>query len=99
MINNQEIYQLLKKIPKCKVSTYKEISKVIGIHPRSVGIILNKNKNPEKFPCYKIVKSDGSLGGYALGTKKKIELLRKEGIKINNKKIDLKTYVHKFSIR
>ncbi|UCD04579.1 MAG: MGMT family protein [Candidatus Woesearchaeota archaeon] len=93
----KQVYQLLKKIPKGKVSTYKEISKVTGIHPRAVGVILNKNKDPKTFPCYRIVKSDGSLGGYALGLKKKIELLKKDGIEIKNKKINLKKYLHNFN--
>ena len=94
-MKHEEIYRLLRKIPKGKVSTYKEISRVTGIHPRAVGVILNKNKDPENVPCYKIVKSEGKIGGYALGVKKKIELLEKDGIKIKNNKIDLKTYLFK----
>ena len=59
---------LIKKIPKGKVSTYGAISQVTGIHPRAVGKILNANPDPVGAPCYKIIKSDGkeslTLRGY-----------------------------------
>lgn len=96
--NHQKVYQLLKKIPKGKVSTYGAISRVTGIHPRAVGMILHVNPDPVGAPCYKIVKSDGKLGGYggAGGVRKKAELLKKDGIKIKKGKIDLKKYLHEF---
>lgn len=95
---HRKVYGLTKKIPKGKVSTYKAISVATGIHPRAVGMILHVNPDPVGVPCYKIVKSDGSLGGYggAGGVKKKIELLKKDGIEIRNGKMDLKKYLHEF---
>ena len=69
-----------------------------GIHPRAVGMILHVNPDPVGTPCYKIIKSDGSLGGYGGegGVKRKIELLKRDGIEIRKGKIDLKKYLHEF---
>lgn len=92
----KRIYLNLMKIPKGKVSTYKELSKITEIHPRVIGRILASNENLEEFPCYKIIKSDGKIGGYVLGVEKKRELLEKEGIEIINNKIDLKKYLFRF---
>jgi len=92
----KEMQILLAKIPKSKVSTYKILAKKLKIHPRAVGILLSKNPDKNKYPCYKIVCSNGSLGGYALGIKDKIKKLKEDGIKIKNNKINLKKYLFKF---
>jgi O-6-methylguanine DNA methyltransferase len=96
--NRQKVYRILRKIPKGKVSTYKAVSGATGTHPRAVGMILRDNPDPVGAPCYKIVKSDGSLGGYGGtgGVKRKKELLRKDGIEIRKGKINLKKYLHEF---
>ena len=89
---------LLKKIPRGKVTTYGELAKACNTSPRAVGAIMRSNKRPEIYPCYKVVMADGSLGGYcgSMNNKKKISLLRKNGIVIKNGKIDLKKYLYKF---
>jgi methylated-DNA-[protein]-cysteine S-methyltransferase len=87
-INHQEIYNLLKKIPKGKVTTYGEIANKIGSKAyRLVGQIIGKNPNAPTVPCHRVVKSDGKISGYAFGVDKKIALLKSEGIKIENDKI------------
>jgi methylated-DNA-[protein]-cysteine S-methyltransferase len=88
----KELFNLLRKIPKGKVTTYGELAKALGIHPRKVGILLRKNPFPVKIPCHRVVCSNGSIGGYSLGIKKKIKLLEKEGVEIMNGKIDLKKF-------
>jgi len=77
---------LLKKIPKGKVATYKELARVCGISPRAIGRILAKNPDPINYPCYKVVASDGQLRGYSAsgGLKRKAELLKRDGIKVVN---------------
>jgi deoxyribonuclease V len=96
----KEVYNSVSRIPRGKVSTYKEIAKAVGLpkNSRWVGFLMKNNKDPENVPCYKIVKSDGSLGGYfgsgKKGLKKKIELLEKDGIRLVNGKIDLKNYLY-----
>lgn len=54
---------------------------------RAVGNALNKNPFAPKVPCHRVVSSDGSIGGFASGAMKKIELLKSEGIKVKGGKI------------
>ena len=53
---------------------------------RAVGNVLSKNRNL-KIPCHRVIKSNGKIGGYNLGIKKKIALLMREGVKIENKRV------------
>ena len=85
-----KVLSLVKKIPKGRVTTYKMIGKALGKKGqayRAVGRALHDNKFPIIIPCHRVVKSDGSLGGYSRGIKKKITLLRKEGVFVKNGKI------------
>lgn len=43
-------------------------------------------------PCHRVVCSDGKIGGYAGGTSKKIEKLRKEGVLVKRGRVDLMLY-------
>lgn len=91
-----KVYNLTKKIPRGKVTTYKIIGNKLKTKAyRAVGIALNKNKNKD-VPCHRVVNSNGSVGGFAKGTKNKIKLLKKEGITIKINKIDLKKYLFNF---
>jgi O-6-methylguanine DNA methyltransferase len=76
----EKVLQIVSKIPKGKVITYKEIAKLAGSPNgyRAVGNILNKNYNP-KIPCHRVIRSDGKISGYNRGVTKKISLLAKEG--------------------
>ena len=47
---------------------------------RAVGSANGKNPIPIIVPCHRVVASDGSLGGYSLGLKMKIQLLALEGV-------------------
>jgi len=68
----ENVYKAVKKIPKGKTKTYKEIAVVAGRPKawRAVGNILNKNFNPE-IPCHRVICSDGRVGGYNRGRKEK----------------------------
>ncbi|MFN4133041.1 MAG: MGMT family protein [Candidatus Hadarchaeales archaeon] len=82
------------KIPAGKVATYKELAEAIG-RPRSwraVARVLARNPHPVKIPCHRVVRFDGKVGGYIFGTSRKIELLKSEGIKVVDGKIDLRKY-------
>ena len=83
-IKNEDVYELLQKIPEGKVTTYGDLAKALG-NPsasRIIGRILGQNPNPIHVPCHRVVMSDGKLGGYANGTAKKKGLLEKEGLSI-----------------
>ena len=84
----EKVYEIVKKIPKGKVLTYKEVAKRAGNvkASRAVGNVLNKNYNP-RIPCYRVICSDGKLGGYNRGAKKKKEVLEKEGFNLSKKDI------------
>ena len=75
-----KVYYVVSKIPKGKVMTYKEVACKIGYPSayRAVGRSLNRNRNP-KVPCYRVIRSDGSLGGYNRGDKLKKKILKQEG--------------------
>jgi len=91
-----KVYEICKKVPKGKVTTYKAIAEKMGTKAyRAVGSALNKNPYAPKVPCHRVINTNGSLGGFASGTNKKIKLLRNEGIKIINNKIS-KEFIHYF---
>ena len=81
-----KVYNLVKKIKKGKVTSYKQLAKLTGLHPRAVARILSQNKN-KQVPCHRIVMASGNLGGYNKGIKLKIKKLKSEGIIIKNNKI------------
>lgn len=87
------VYEATKKIPKGRVSTYASIASYIGRPKaaRAVGNTLNKNPFAPQVPCHRVLKSDGSLGGFSFGTKAKIAILDKEGVGIvSNRAPDFK---------
>jgi len=97
---NNSCYELLKLIPKGKVTTYKEMANALNTKAwRAVGSAMAKNKNLFIIPCHRVVRSDGSVGEYALGADKKSELLIKEGVVVINGKVkDIDKFMHKFGI-
>ena len=85
----KETYKLVSQIPKGKVSTYKQVAKALGDSKisRTVGQMLSDNKNLKEIPCYRVIKSDGSVGGYRGGKPEKIRKLEKDGFIIKDEKI------------
>lgn len=75
----ERIYKEVRKIPKGKTKTYKEIAVATGRPQawRAVGNLLNKNFNL-KIPCHRVIRSDGKIGGYNRGVAKKKLLLQRE---------------------
>mgnify|MGYP001251547101 CR=1 FL=1 len=95
----KKIYKKLLQVPPGYVTTYGELAKAINLKngQRVVGQIMKKNPFPVIVPCHRVVKSDGTVGGYAYGTDRKKYMLSKEGIKINNYKIsDFKNNLFRF---
>ena len=81
-----KVWTYLRKIPRGSVKTYSQVAKDIGkpLAVRAVANAIGKNPYAPKIPCHRVIRSDGSLGGYSGkgGVKKKRFLLKKEGIKL-----------------
>ena len=79
-----KVWNYLKKIPKGKVKSYLEVAKSIRKPKafRAVANAVGKNPYPPLIPCHRVIRSDGSLGGYSGkgGIKEKRRLLRKEKV-------------------
>ena len=76
----------MKTIPKGSVKTYKQVAIAIKC-PKSARAVANacaKNPYAPKIPCHRVIRSDGSLGGYSGngGTLKKRQLLKSEKVSI-----------------
>ncbi len=95
-IDKMKVYEYLTRIPKGKVVTYGMIAEYLGDKSlaRAVGNILHQNPDGERYPCYKVVSSRGSLSEqYAFGgIAKQKYLLERDGIKTVNNRVDLKKY-------
>ena len=82
-------YYLVRQIPKGRVSTYGAVAKALGNknYARAVGSYMHRNPDADSMPCFKIVNTDGSLGGFGLGLPDKIRRLRKDGIEVKDDRI------------
>ena len=98
---NQKIYNLLKKVPKGKVTTYKLLAEKMRTKAyRAVGQAMRCNPYAPEVPCHRVVKSDGSIGGFmgkisknSKEVKKKIKMLEMEGVEVKNNKVDLREFL------
>ena len=77
---SRKVYEAVSQIPKGQVRTYKDIAMAIGTPRayRAVGNVLNKNPHIGKVPCHRVIRSDGSIGGFAKGARTKHRLLKEE---------------------
>ena len=76
----QKVHNELLKIPYGKTVTYQYIAKMIN-HPNSARAVANaigKNQLPILIPCHRVIRSDGSMGGYKYGSDMKKWLLKHE---------------------
>ncbi len=73
------VYEIVRKIPKGKTLSYKQVAAYAG-RPnayRAVGTILGKNTD-KSIPCHRVIKSDGTVGGYNGLRGNKEQLLKNE---------------------
>ena len=78
-----KVLKLTKKIPKGKVTTYKEIAKALNTKAyRAVGTALRKNPYAPKVPCHRVINSNGTIGSYKgkKNSKEKTLLLKKQQV-------------------
>jgi methylated-DNA-[protein]-cysteine S-methyltransferase len=88
----KKVYALTKKVPRGKVTSYSAIAKKLGSSPRAVGQALRVNPFAPVVPCHRVVKADGTIGGFSGETcgkpiKRKVAMLRNEGVVIENGRI------------
>jgi methylated-DNA-[protein]-cysteine S-methyltransferase len=92
---SDKVHAICKRIPKGKVSTYREIGNALGGYGqvyRAVGVALKNNPYAPRVPCHRVVCSDGRIGGYK-GAKSgrkialKVSLLKREGIIVRKGKV------------
>ena len=89
-------YDLVRQIPEGKVSSYGSVAEALGdkVSSRAVGRMMNQNPDADDMPCYKIVHSDGRLGGFGLGINDKIRRLNQDNISIRDGRIiDFERYL------
>jgi methylated-DNA-[protein]-cysteine S-methyltransferase len=60
-----KIWKELKKIPYGKTKSYGEIAKIVKTSPRYVGNVCGQNKHILIVPCHRVIRTDGSLGGFS----------------------------------
>ncbi|HWQ17714.1 MAG TPA: MGMT family protein [Sulfolobales archaeon] len=88
-VRKEILYTLLMLIPPGLVTTYGSLARLAGLSPRVVGRLLAENENVVIIPCHRVVRSDGSLGGYSSGGEKvKKRLLEIEGVRFNGERVD-----------
>ena len=76
----QAVYRAVSQIPKGRTRSYQWVARRIG-RPRAVravGNALHGNPFAPLVPCHRVVRSDGSLGGFAQGLEAKRRLLASE---------------------
>jgi AraC family transcriptional regulator of adaptative response/methylated-DNA-[protein]-cysteine methyltransferase len=77
----ESVWRELRKIPAGETRSYAEIAAAIG-HPKAVRAVGSANGDNHVcvlIPCHRVIRSDGSLGGYGGGIERKIKLLEAEG--------------------
>ncbi len=78
----RRVWEALRRIPQGETRTYTEVATAIG-QPTATRAVANacaRNPVPVVVPCHRVVRADGSLGGYALGVERKRDLLEREGV-------------------
>ena len=83
----RRVYAIVKKVPEGKTTSYKAIADKLKTSPRAVGQALKVNPFSPVVPCHRVIHADGRIGGFSgsnpKNIKKKIEMLRKEGVFIS----------------
>src|SRR4029079_4116470 len=87
----ESVWRELRKIPPGETRSYAEIAAAIG-HPkavRAVGTANGDNHICVLIPCHRVIRSDGSLGGYGGGLDRKKKLLAAEGHPVGEPELPL----------
>lgn len=78
----ERCYSFLRKVPSGKLTTYKALATAMGTKAyRAVGTAMNKNPYAPEVPCHRVVNSNGKVGGYAKGTKRRLKFSGRKGFR------------------
>lgn len=78
------VYVAVAGVPKGKITSYRALARALSLSPRVVAAALSLNWD-RSVPCHRVIHDDGRVGGYNRGTENKINILRKEGIRISGR--------------
>jgi len=90
----RRVWKLMERIPEGRVTTYGLIARKLNTKAyRAVGNACRRNPYAPKVPCHRVVRSDGTVGGFGGETsgktvEKKIRMLDRENVKVRNGKIE-----------
>lgn len=77
----KKVYDALLLVPKGKVTTYKLLGDFIGCRSaQAIWQALTRNPHAPEVPCHRVIKTDGTIGGYAFWVSEKRAILNREGI-------------------
>jgi O-6-methylguanine DNA methyltransferase len=83
----ERVFEIVSRIPSGKTYTYGEVAHKAGNKKaaRAVGALLKTNYDP-RIPCHRVIKKDGSLGGYNRGVERNKCLLEEEALLVTRSK-------------
>jgi len=90
---DERVWKLMEEIPRGKVTTYGQIAKKLNTRAyRAVGNACRKNPYAPRVPCHRVVRSDGTIGGFGGKTsgksvEEKTQLLRGEKVEVRNGRV------------
>lgn len=82
----KRVLAVVARIPRGETLSYGQVAAVAGSANayRAVGNIMKANRNP-RIPCHRVIKSDGTAGGFNRGVAEKIKRLQADGVFIKRK--------------
>ena len=100
---DERVWKLMEKIPRGRVTTYGQIARKLNTKAyRAVGNACRKNPYAPRVPCHRVVRSDGTIGGFGGKTSRKnvgekTQLLRGENVEVRNGRVvDFEKVLFKF---
>ena len=80
----RKVLKALQQVPRGEVRTYAWLARRVGRPKaaRAVGNAMARNPIPILIPCHRVVPSTGGTGNYGLGKEMKRDLLRREGVRV-----------------
>ncbi len=88
----EAVYALTQLLNLGEVTSYSDLARLLGVHPRIIARCLKYNQHVIAIPCHRVVYKNLRLGGYSLGVALKERLLKLEGALITNGRASKNSY-------